>query len=131
MRATLSGLLLAALIPALLIGLLVLPAVPSSVRDAYAVGSSADHRKCVTVREYRQVHVGQRARRAVRILDGYGLQGDLGRVYRMCRGGHAIIAFAGAPAIVTLKYRLAPGADPWGRAVPRFGFLLNPLLGLP
>ena len=105
MRATFSG-LLTGLLTISVFAALCLLATPAE---------AADHRRCVTVREYRQVHVGQPARRAVRILDGYGAEGDLGRVYRMCRGGHAVIGFSGAPAIVTMKFRLAPGSDPWGR----------------
>jgi hypothetical protein len=121
MRATFSG-LLTGLLTISVFAALCLLATPAE---------AADHRRCVTVREYRQVHVGQPARRAVRILDGYGAEGDLGRVYRSCPrgrgagGGHVIIAFAGAPAIVTLKFRLGAGSDPWGRFAP-VGLLLFP-----
>jgi hypothetical protein len=112
MRATLSGLLTGLLSGLLALSLLTaLTMLAASPADAR---SGPDRRACVTGREYARVHVGAPAWRAVRILDGRGSPGDLGQVYRLCRGGHVVVAFSGVPAIVTLKYRLAAGSDPWG-----------------
>jgi len=116
MRITVAGLLAAALSFALSVALLTALSVLSVTA---ADTPTQPHHPCVTAAEDRAVQVGTPARRATRILDGYGRasassvshsgQTGQGRVYRYCAGGEATIVVGGTPAIVTAK-RPAPAA---------------------
>jgi hypothetical protein len=126
MRAIVSDVLTLSLNLALLTALCVLavppapanpatPALPITLSAASTHSAAPDRRACVTAYEYRAVQVGDSARKLRRVWDGYGREGEIGRVYRRCSGGHAVVSTAGAPSIVTLKYRTGAGSDPFGR----------------